>query len=131
MAAIFLDLDVTLTNPHSGIIRSIRYPMEKMEQPLSEDEDLDWTIGPSLWESFRQLGLAEEDLDQAIGYYRKRYIDVGLFENRVYEGIPEALESLVASKHSLYLATAKPHSYAVRITAHFGLTPFHKKGIWG
>ena len=126
MAAIFLDLDGTLTDPQPGITRSIRYAMEKMEQPLPDDKELDWTIGPSLWESFRQLGLSEEDLDKAIGYYRERYTDVGLFENRVYDGIPEALESLVAAKHSLYLATAKPHAYAVKITAHFGLTPFLK-----
>jgi len=124
MATVFLDLDGTLTDPHPGITRSIRYAMEKMKRPISEDENLDWTIGPSLWESFSELGVAKKDLDQAIKFYRERYTDVGLFENRVYEGIPEALEALFAAGHRMYLATAKPHAYAVKITSHFGLNRF-------
>ena len=54
-----------------------------------EEEDLDWTIDPSIWKSFSQLGLPDEDLEKAVGYYRERYTDAGLFDNRVYDGILE------------------------------------------
>ena len=121
---VFLDLDGTLTDPKIGITNSIRYSMAKMENPLPENLDLDWTIGHSLWYSFKELGLGANDTDQAISYYRERYTDIGLFENHVYEGIPEALQMLKENNVSMYLMTSKPHNYAKKITSHFNLSKF-------
>ena len=121
---VFLDLDGTLTDPKAGITKSIRYAMIKIGAPLPENFELDWTIGPSLWDSFGKMGLKDKDIDRAITYYRERYTDVGLFENQVYEGIPSALEVLKKNHIKMYLMTAKPHSYAKKITAHFELSKF-------
>ena len=85
---------------------------------------MDWTIGPSLWDSFGKMGLQNKDIDKAVTYYRERYTDVGLFENQVYKGIPAALKILQKNHIKMYLMTSKPHSYAKKITAHFGLTKF-------
>ena len=52
---VFLDLDGTLTDPKIGITNSIRYSMAKMDSPLPKSLDLDWTIGPSLWYSFKEF----------------------------------------------------------------------------
>ncbi|HHB81296.1 MAG TPA: HAD family hydrolase, partial [Aliiroseovarius sp.] len=62
-----------------------------------------------------------DDAERALALYRERYSQSGLFEADVYDGIPEALASLKAAGHVLHLATAKPHVYARRINAHFGL----------
>jgi phosphoglycolate phosphatase len=62
--------------------------------------------------------------------YRQRFGTVGLFENRVYGGIPEMLEALQESGHTLYLATLKPTVYALRIVDHFGLQRYFA-GIFG
>ena len=121
---IFLDLDGTLTDPKVGITKSIRYAMTKIGAPLPKNLDLDWTIGPSLWDSFGKMGLQNKDIDKAVTYYRERYTDVGLFENQVYKGIPAALKILQKNHIKMYLMTSKPHSYAKKITAHFGLTKF-------
>ena len=121
---VFLDLDGTLTDPKIGITNSIRYSMAKMDSPLPKSLDLDWTIGPSLWYSFKELGLGANDTEKAISYYRERYTDIGLFENHVYEGIPEALQMLKENNVSMYLMTSKPHNYAKKITAHFNLSKF-------
>ena len=121
---VFLDLDGTLTDPKVGITKSIRYAMTKIGAPLPKNLDLDWTIGPSLWDSFGKMGLQNKDIDKAVTYYRERYTDVGLFENQVYKGIPAALKILQKNHIKMYLMTAKPHSYAKKITAHFGLTKF-------
>jgi phosphoglycolate phosphatase len=121
---IFLDLDGTLTDPKVGITKSIRYAMNQLGAPLHENFNLDWAIGPSLWDSFGKMGLKNKDIDKAISHYRERYTDVGLFENKVYQGIPEALEILKKNQIKMYLMTAKPHSYAKKITAYFGLSKF-------
>lgn len=53
-----------------------------------------------------------------------------MFENVVYPGIPEVLESLGAGGAELYVATSKPQVFAERILDHFGLSR-HFKGIFG
>ena len=121
---VFLDLDGTLTDPKVGITKSIRYAMTKIGAPLPKNLDLDWTIGPSLWDSFGKMGLQNKDIDKAVTYYRERYTDVGLFENKIYKGIPAALKILQKNHIKMYLMTSKPHSYAKKITAHFELTKF-------
>ncbi len=122
MRTVFLDLDGTLTDPLPGVGRSIRYALEKLGHPFAPEDDLGWVIGPPLTESFARLGV--DDVDRAISLYRERYREIGLFENRVYDGIPGALEALARAGYRLCLATAKPHEYARRITAHFGLARF-------
>ena len=39
------------------------------------------------------LGTTDQTvIETALAHYRARYDDVGLFENRVYDGVPEMLE---------------------------------------
>jgi phosphoglycolate phosphatase len=119
---VFLDLDGTLTDPSLGSSRCIAYPLKQLGLPVLTREELNWTIGPSLLDSFARMGV--DDPDQAQTIYRERYGDVGLFENEIYAGIPEMLKGLRSSGATLYLATAKSHVYARRITAHFGLSGY-------
>ena len=84
---------------------------------------LRWCIGPPLRNSFATL-LASDDIilvEEALSIYRERFGSVGLFENEVYEGIPETLKALQEIGHTLYVATSKPTVYAERIIDHFGL----------
>lgn len=122
MTTVFLDLDGTLTDPKPGITRSAVYALEKLGLPAPPADELTWMIGPALIWSFEKLGAP--DPQAALQAYRERYTDVGLFENEVFEGIPEVLQAFRAAGHQMCLATAKPHAYARRITAHFGLAPF-------
>lgn len=122
MTTVFLDLDGTLTDPKPGITRSAVYALEKLGVPSPPADELTWMIGPALVWSFEKLGVP--DPEAALAAYRERYTSVGLFENRVYDGIPQVLRDLRAAGHQLCLATAKPHAYARRITAHFGLADF-------
>lgn len=119
MATIFLDLDGTLTDPKPGITRSVVHALESLGLEAPDPDSLDWVIGPPLLWSFERLGTP--DPEAAMAAYRARYADVGLYENQVFDGIPELLAGLRAAGHVLHLATAKPHIYARRITAHFGL----------
>lgn len=122
MRTVFLDLDGTLTDPKLGITKSFIYALDKLGLPTPAPDDLEWVIGPALIDSFAQLDVP--DPQAAIDLYRERYTDVGLFENKVYDGIPELLAGLQDAGYAMNLATAKPHSYARKITAHFGLAQY-------
>lgn len=116
---IFLDLDGTLIDPKPGITGSVRYALQKLGLPVPAADDLHWVIGPALVDSFARLGAP--DVEQALAFYRERYGTTGIFECKLYPGISRALSDLTQSGADLSLATAKPHVYATRITAHFGL----------
>jgi len=119
---LFLDLDGTLTDPKDGITRSIRHALLGLGLNAPEEDELTWCIGPPLAESLTTLAGGDPALGaRALALYRERFGTVGLYENAVYPGIPEALDALRASGARLFLATSKPHVYARRIVAHFGL----------
>lgn len=118
------DLDGTLTDPFPGISRSIAHALRELEVPVPGDDALRSWIGPPLLESFRQY-FREMNLDRsesrALSLYRERFAAQGLYENSVYEGVPELLESLVTRGRRLFLATAKPLVFARKILEHFDL----------
>ena len=58
---------------------------------------------------------------KAVALYRERFVDVGWKENKPYDGIHEALETIASAGHTMFVATAKPHMHAARIIGHFGM----------
>lgn len=132
IASVLLDLDGTLTDPAQGITNCIAYALTRLDVAPLPANELHFAIGPPLRASFATL-LGTSDIaivEQAMVFYRERFAEIGLFENIVYDGVPEMLVALKARNHRLLLATAKPHVYARRILAHFGiLAPFD--GIYG
>lgn len=125
---LLFDLDGTLTDPLAGITRCILYALDKLGKPLPPGENLRWCIGPPLRDSFAKL-LASDDqalIEKAVTLYRDRFGTVGLFENQVYDGIPDALQTLHKDGHTLYVATSKPTLFATRIIAHFDLQRYFK-----
>ncbi|MFT4096879.1 MAG: HAD hydrolase-like protein [Rhodoblastus sp.] len=119
----FFDLDGTLTDPKPGICGSVRYALTELGLPAPSLDELEWVIGPPMIESLRALA-GPARAEEALRLYRRRYGDIGLFENRVYDGVPDALRSLVDDGWRLYVATSKARPYALRIVDHFGLAPF-------
>ena len=122
MALVFVDLDGTLTDPKPGITGSVIHALQTLGVAAPTPDELEWVIGPPLLWSFEKLGVA--DPHKALALYREHYQLSGLFDASVYAGIPEALAEIKDHGHKLFVATAKPHIYAKRITAHFGLSKF-------
>jgi len=122
LKTVFLDLDGTLTDPKPGITKSFIYALENLGLPTPAPDDLEWVIGPALLDSFARLQV--DDPQIAVDLYRECYTRDGLFENRVYDGIPDLLSGLRDAGYTMCLATAKPHAYARKITAHFGLAEY-------
>ena len=123
---VLFDLDGTLTDPKPGITKCISYALERLGLPTQDEDALSWCIGPPLRESFATI-LGTDDaqmIEAAIGFYRERFSSVGLYENSVYPGIPEALDEL--REFDLHVATSKPKVFAVRILFHLGLVQYLK-----
>jgi phosphoglycolate phosphatase len=125
-------LDGTLTDPKVGITKSIQYSLRKLGRPIIEQNDLLWCIGPPLLESFKVLLETDnsELAQKAIEYYRERFAEKGVFENRVYDDIKDLLNGLTLMDISLYVASSKPEVFVTRIIDHFDLTHYFK-GVYG
>lgn len=74
-------------------------------------------------DAFREL-CGGEDVERAVELYRERFSDIGLYENRVYDGIRECLQQLTGKTDSIHVVTSKPTVYSERIVEHFGLRRF-------
>jgi phosphoglycolate phosphatase len=113
------DLDETLTDPKVGITRSVHYALVSLGVDVDDLEFLTAYIGPPLQDSFASIaGLSAHDTAKPVGKYREYFTETGIYENRVYPGIPECLGFLG-------VATRRGHveadGVAERILAHFHL----------
>jgi phosphoglycolate phosphatase len=124
--AVLFDLDGTLTDSRLGILRCFRHAFARLaetggpEVDLPADEALGWIVGPPLRDSFAKLA-GEAAKEPLMGFYLERYQPIGAFENRVYDGVVEALESLKGRGARLFVATSKNERDACAILEHFGL----------
>jgi len=121
---IIFDLDGTLTDSKPGIINAAFYALEKMGIKNSSDNKIHDLIGIPLQEYLKEIaGFDEIETDQAVMHFRKYYGEKGVYENKVYSGIPELLKKLKDSGKKLYISTAKYEKYAWVVSNHFGFTP--------
>ncbi len=122
---ILLDLDGTLTDSSEGITKSVQYALEKMGITENDMAVLKRYIGPPLNESFTRFhGLSDEDSLKAVAYYRERYADTGLYENKLFDGIKEFLAGLKKEGYIVALATCKPEIYVPTILKHFDIEEY-------
>ena len=129
---ILFDLDGTLTESAPGIINSIKHTYAHYGITDYDEAELKKFVGPPLIESFmRYCGFTQEKASEAVDVYREYFSTKGLFENAVYGGIPECLETLKNEGYRLAVATSKPQVFCERILEHFDLAKFFDvvKGI--
>ena len=122
---ILFDLDGTLTDPAEGITNSVIYALKKMGIAPPERKELLKFIGPPLAQSFEKyFNLSYEQSLKAVDIYREYFAPKGLFENTLFDGVPEMLKSLKKDGNKIVLATSKPTVFANKILKHFNLYDF-------
>lgn len=120
---LLFDLDGTLTDPFDGITRCVQHALACQGIAVDDRQQLAGFIGPPLAQAFIDFyGLSVEQADQAVADYRQRFARIGMYENRVYDGVRELLTGLKASGRQLFVATSKPWAFAQPIIEHFGLS---------
>ena len=122
---ILFDLDGTLTDSGEGIMNSGRYAFEQLKLKVPDTRELRKMVGPPLGTSFLQLGVPENQIEEAIRLYRDKYNNHGgKYQNKVYQGIEPMLEGLKTIGCRLYVATSKPEALAKEILAGFMLDSY-------
>ncbi len=119
------DLDGTLTDSKEGIVKGFAHALKHFDVIVEDLEDLNKCVGPPLGTSFKNFyNFDETQIEHAITKYREYYMDKGMLENAVYEGIEEVLEMLKNNGKTLFVATSKTEVYAKQIVEHFGLSKY-------
>ena len=133
---VLLDLDGTLTDSRPGILASYHATLRDLGHEPDPAYDLTFVIGPPVEHSMARIlarygeDPSPERVAEASVRYRAHYGANGLLDNRVYDGIPDAVDRLRAARAELVVATAKRTGFAVRILNHYGLSP-RMRAIYG
>ncbi|MGE7884755.1 HAD family hydrolase [Bacillus sp. NPDC094077] len=119
------DLDGTLTDPKEGIVNSVLYALKKVGIEELHVSELDSFIGPPIQQSFaNRYNMSEIEVEKAVYYFREYLKQSGLFENKIYDGIPNLLQELKDGGNHLFVATSKPTVFAKQVIEHFQLTNY-------
>lgn len=119
------DLDGTITDSEMGITNSVKHALKKYGIEETDQDKLRKFVGPPLADSFmKYYGFTKEQAQKGIAYYREYYTNGGMFENKVYDGIPELLQKLKDAGKVLIVATSKPELFAKQILEHFDLAKY-------
>jgi phosphoglycolate phosphatase len=122
---VLFDLDGTLTDPKTGITKSVQYALAKAGIIETDLSRLIPFIGPPLQQSFMEYySFTEAQAWEAVTAYREYFRVTGIYENERYEGIPELLTALLAQGRRLFVATSKPQVFADVVIRHFNLLPY-------
>lgn len=125
--SVFFDLDGTLTDSGEGIMNCATLGLQHFGLPVPSREEMRVFVGPPLDQTFIKFGVPADKTDEAIAVFRSRYRTVGKFENFPYPGIREALETLQAQGHRLFVATSKPEILANEVLDHFDLAKYFEQ----
>ena len=122
---LLFDLDGTLTDPFEGITRSVEYALNAFGIEVEDRRSLAPFIGPPLVESLTErYGFTMEDAVAAVAKYREYFAVKGLYENELFEGIPELLNDCRKAGYKISMATSKPTHYAKIIAEHFDIARY-------
>lgn len=124
---LLFDLDGTLTDPKEGICTCVQYALDSFGIQEPDLDRLEPFIGPPLKDSFMEFyHMDEAGAEAAIEKYRERFQDKGIFENKLYDGIPEMLRALNSRGMFMAVASSKPTVYVRRILEHFKIEKYFK-----
>ena len=120
---LIFDLDGTISDPFTGISRSINYALESLNYAPVDPQRIRTLIGPPLTQIFEHFlgALPDRDMQDLVDKYRERYATIGYAENAIYEGIPGIIGQLADTGYRMGICTSKRVDYAQRIVDMFGL----------
>ncbi len=121
---ILFDLDGTLSDSAEGITKSVAYALEKFE--ISEDyRNLGFFVGPPLVDMFMEkYNMSQTEANTALMYFRERFEEKGIYENKAYDGIENMLSELSKNGKKLIIATSKPEKFARIIIERYGFMKY-------
>lgn len=121
---VLFDLDGTVSDPATGITRSVIHAMQSLGYTPPAPSSILWVVGPPLRDTFQRLvpQARSQEIEQLVAAFRARYVPIGMYENELYPAMAETLAACAAAGQTLGLATLKPTFLARRVLKHFRLT---------
>ena len=121
---ILFDFDGTVYDTLEGITKSVQYALNK-QGVEAEIKELRCFAGPPLLDMFMEkYGFYEETAEKAVLDFRERYKPIGIYESRVFPGIPELLKKLKDRGKILGIATSKPQIMAEQLLEKEGIIKY-------
>ena len=112
---VLIDLDGTISDSSPGMLTGFRKVFDHFDMEQPSDESIRRHFGPPLAETWREVyGMTDEQIVVGLEVYREYYHDVGMFENNLYDGVPELIKNLHAEGVTLSTATSKPKCSMIR-----------------
>jgi len=122
---ILFDLDGTLTDSKTGIVKSAQYALESFGIKVENTDDLTSFIGPPIRQSFKDFFVFDDsNVEKAVEKFRERYFSIGVYENEMYEGIDILLGKLKDKGKTLFVATSKVTTLANTVLSHFKIDSY-------
>ncbi len=122
---ILFDLDGTLIDTKHGVLACAKKALIELNQPLPSEKRLDGFMGPPLEYCFTQVcGLSSVQTISAIKVFRRYYEGGGIYDAKVYDGIPELLKKLKDAGFRLGVATSKNQKFAGIVLRHCGISDY-------
>ncbi|HHU21973.1 MAG TPA: HAD hydrolase-like protein [Clostridiales bacterium] len=119
---VIFDMDGTISDSGYGIAKCAQYALRHFGIDVPDLEDLKCFVGPPLIEAFMEgYGLTLEQAMEARELFRQRYVEKGLYENRMYPGVEELIRKLKRQGKTVAVATSKPQVFAEEILKNYGI----------
>jgi phosphoglycolate phosphatase len=124
--SLIFDLDGTLTNPLTGIVRCMNYALSSHDHQVKSEQEIKPYIGPPLEVALSELSGSTDEahIKELVATYRERYGEIGYRENVVYEGIFDLLNTLQGQGFRMGVCTSKFEKYAIKVLVEFKLDKY-------
>lgn len=122
---VLFDLDGTLTDPYEGVVNCFAHTLAQFGLSETNEDTLRTYIGPPLDLTFSETyGFSREDTKKAVEIFRKCYAEKGVYENKLYPGIPGLLTLLTSQGRTCMVATSKGEQFALQVLDHFDIRKY-------
>jgi len=123
--AVIFDLDGTLLDTSEGIIRTVKYMIEKLNYDPVPEEMYRTFIGPPIHHRMKQVyGISDEEAEYAMHTFRNHYLKGDIYLASHYEGMQELLQNLLDAGYRLGVCTYKREDQAHVLLKDKGLADF-------
>lgn len=122
---VLFDLDGTLLDTSEGIYNSVRFAEKNMGfEPLSQEELKSFIGPPPVMSYMHNYGVSKDIAMEATKYHRQYGFERGVYEARIYDGIPGLLTRLKSQGIKLGVCTLKRQDVTEKVLKHFLLYHF-------
>ena len=124
-SVILLDLDGTISDSERGITKAFQYALEQCGISIDTPSDLRKFIGPTIRKVLKEsYNFNDSNAEKVIEKYREYYLEKGIFDTNMYDGIDVMLKELKGLDKTLILATSKPAVQAKQILEYFDIDKY-------